>query len=69
VKLGGSKQGSTYLEIFSEGRGGQNMYIVILLNLGLDIWFKIRHIEDIFWGSRPPGPPLDTAYEPIWGGA
>jgi len=23
------------------------MYIVILLNLGFDIWLKIRHIEEI----------------------
>jgi len=28
----------------------QNMYIVILLNLGFGIWLKIRH-----------GPPTDTA--------
>jgi len=26
------------------------MYIVISLNLGFDIWFKIRHIEEI-WGG------------------
>jgi len=29
---------------FGGGGGVHNMYIVILLNLGFDIWLKIRHI-------------------------
>jgi len=32
------------------------MYIVILLNLGFDIWLKIRRIEEISEGA-----PSDTA--------
>jgi len=37
--------------------GVQNMYIVILLNLGFDIWLKIIHIEEISVGVQTPFTP------------
>jgi len=36
------------------------MCIVILLNLCLYIWLKIRHIEEISGGVQTPWTPTDT---------
>jgi len=41
--------------------GVQNMYIVILLNLGFDIWLKIIHIEEISVGVQTPSQIRPTS--------